>query len=141
MVMVKTHLPSNHLEQMKHQGFLTWVATATHWTGYSQALMTIQKQTLQSSKQAIRVKWHDNILYVSFLSLRCVDSCTEQGYAYAGLQYKTQCICANEEPHGAKQNETMCDYACPGDASAKCGGHWMMNVYQIAPAGNACWVL
>ena len=67
---------------------------------------------------------------------RCVDACTEEGYAYAGLQYRTQCICANEEPHGAKQNESMCDYDCPGDASAKCGGHWKMNVYQIAPPGD-----
>ena len=74
-------------------------------------------------------------------SFRCVDSCIEQGYDYAGLQYKTQCICANEEPHGAKQNESMCDYTCPGDASAKCGGHWMMNVYQIAPAGKICFVM
>ena len=70
-----------------------------------------------------------------------MDSCTEQGYAYAGLQYKTQCICANEEPQGAKQNESMCDYACPGDDHAKCGGHWMMNVYQIAPAGNVWLVM
>ena len=71
-----------------------------------------------------------------------MDSCTEQGYAYAGLQYETQCICANEEPKdGAKQNETMCDYNCPGDATSKCGGHWMMNVYQIAPIGDTCLVL
>ena len=77
----------------------------------------------------------------TFYYFRCVDSCIEQGYDYAGLQYKTQCICANEEPHGAKQNESMCDYTCPGDASAKCGGHWMMNVYQIAPAGKICFVM
>ena len=35
----------------------------------------------------------------------------------------------------------MCDYACPGDDHAKCGGHWMMNVYQIAPAGDIWLVL
>ena len=61
---------------------------------------------------------------------RCVDTCTMSGYSFAGLQYKTQCICANEHPHGARQNESSCDYICPGDASANCGGHWMMSVYQ-----------
>merc|ERR1712066_928559 len=71
--------------------------------------------------------------------IQCVDSCIESGYAYAGLQYSTQCICANESPHGAKQNESSCDYTCPGDDSAKCGGHWMMNVYEIAPSVNCTW--
>jgi len=71
--------------------------------------------------------------------IQCVDSCTEQGYEYAGLQYKTQCICANEAPQGAKQNESVCNYDCPGDATSKCGGHWMMNVYQIAPIVNCTW--
>ena len=68
------------------------------------------------------------------LVCRCVDSCTVSGYNYAGLQYRTQCICANEQPHGTKQNESDCDYVCPGDSSANCGGHWMMSVYQTSNA-------
>ena len=69
---------------------------------------------------------------------RCVDMCLEANYRYAGLQYETQCICANEPPQ-KKQNESMCDYSCPGDPAAKCGGHWMMNVYrtQTEPPGKA----
>merc|ERR1711992_69484 len=49
MLMARTRLPSNHLEQMALQGFNILDATATLWTGSSLALTTTQKQTLQSS--------------------------------------------------------------------------------------------
>ena len=46
------------------------------------------------------------------------------------MQYRTQCICADEYPHGVKQNDSACDFECPGDSSAMCGGNWMMSVYK-----------
>ena len=60
-----------------------------------------------------------------------MESCTNSGYFFAGLQYGSQCICSDDVPHGgAIKNETRCDYRCPGDESATCGGEWMMNLYQ-----------
>jgi len=49
MVMMKNPIRSISLDQMGHQGFLTWDATATHWTGSLQAPMTTLKQIHQFS--------------------------------------------------------------------------------------------
>ena len=60
----------------------------------------------------------------------CVRKCKGYGYAYAGVQYGSQCFCANTPPPtNTIVDKTECNMQCSGDWQEKCGGSWRMNVY------------
>lgn len=63
----------------------------------------------------------------------CVRFCRGQGFAYAGLENKSQCFCASNAPDPARlpPNGTMgqCESACAGNADQICGGYGWVSVY------------
>jgi len=62
----------------------------------------------------------------------CIAACRQDGYAWAGLQYSSECWCTNSQ---AWQNypSTACTMACPaysyGGVLDHCGGSWANDVY------------
>ncbi|OJJ42779.1 hypothetical protein ASPZODRAFT_2119063 [Penicilliopsis zonata CBS 506.65] len=67
----------------------------------------------------------------------CADWCGELGYQYSGVQTSYQCFCGDEIGSSAvKVNESLCDYACPADASATCGGDLVMDLYKVNNAAD-----
>ncbi len=64
----------------------------------------------------------------------CIFMCAHKGYAYAGLQYGSQCFCGNSYGrYGAVNN---CNMRCSGDSSQVCGGFWANSVYRIRGVGG-----
>ena len=53
----------------------------------------------------------------------CVAYCDGKGYAYAGVEYSTECFCGNTLASGsAVAPAADCGNACSGDATEACGG-------------------
>ena len=55
----------------------------------------------------------------------------DEGYAFAGVEYGSECFCGNKPPPEdtfVDQNE--CDWTCPGIRDLICGALWRMNVYE-----------
>ncbi|KAL5005676.1 hypothetical protein ScPMuIL_016834 [Solemya velum] len=59
----------------------------------------------------------------------CTNYCFDQGFAYAGVQYGSQCFCGNEYGTHGPSPESTCNMACPGDPDVKCGSSWKSNIY------------
>merc|ERR1712012_352279 len=79
-----------------------------------------------------RLLKHYKILGSSNTPTSCKGYCKDNGFSYAGVQASSQCFCGNELPgdEHLANDESECNYACTGDASLKCGGHWRMNIYS-----------
>jgi len=61
---------------------------------------------------------------------QCVSICRDQGFAYAGTQYRTYCFCGNAFGRsGAADN---CNMACGGNPAQMCGGSWANSVYRAS---------
>ena len=59
---------------------------------------------------------------------RCIASCRERGFAYAGVQYGESCLCGNS--YGRYGPADNCNYPCSGDAASICGGYNANSVYR-----------
>ncbi|XP_077489930.1 xylosyltransferase oxt isoform X1 [Amblyomma americanum] len=61
----------------------------------------------------------------------CVGLCLRLGFAWAGLQYGTECFCGREQPAA---NLTLpsryCDMVCPANESELCGGYLTMDIFS-----------
>ncbi|KAL1416708.1 hypothetical protein MTO96_027605 [Rhipicephalus appendiculatus] len=61
----------------------------------------------------------------------CVGLCLRLGFAWAGLQYGSECFCGKERPAA---NLTLpsryCDMVCPANDSELCGGYLAMDVFS-----------
>ncbi|KAG9017302.1 hypothetical protein FRB93_007415 [Tulasnella sp. JGI-2019a] len=57
----------------------------------------------------------------------CEQLCT--GYAYAGVEYSTECYCGTSMTNMA--TSSACSSTCGGDSSKICGGSWAINVYHL----------
>lgn len=71
----------------------------------------------------------------------CIDFCAAAGYTYAGLEYKSECYCANalSNKYAPKQGIMgACVAKCAGDAGQTCGGWAAMSIYQQCVAGGEC---
>ncbi|KAH9885182.1 WSC domain-containing protein [Xylariomycetidae sp. FL2044] len=63
----------------------------------------------------------------------CVKMCGDKGFAYAGVEYSTQCFCGagvadDRMPTNGTQGN--CNMPCAGDAKQFCGGAAQVGVYQ-----------
>ncbi|KAK0636800.1 carbohydrate-binding WSC, partial [Bombardia bombarda] len=58
---------------------------------------------------------------------KCLDACSE--YAFAGVEFATQCFCGPSVDGGVKASDSDCNMPCAGDASVTCGGGNRINVY------------
>ncbi len=63
---------------------------------------------------------------------RCLQSCSDAGYAYAGVQYASQCFCGNSHGRYGRLNESSCNMRCSGDSRLVCGGTWANTLYKTA---------
>lgn len=103
-------------------------------------------QTTRTLKNAVKV--------ASNSPLACATECYNRAYKYAGVEYGTECYCANTYT-GTTADPLGCDMKCPGNAAAFCGGSNRLTLYlnadmdpvNIAPYTNsggvwtyqACW--
>lgn len=64
----------------------------------------------------------------------CFLTCTQAGYAYAGLEYGQECWCGDEITEGSNPASAgACGAACPGDGSKTCGGSGAIDVFRAVP--------
>lgn len=71
----------------------------------------------------------------------CVKFCEDKGFAYAGVEFKTQCFCGTGvAPDRMPTNGTTgeCGFQCAGDPKQICGGYGQANVYQKCDSGADC---
>ncbi|WWD16948.1 hypothetical protein CI109_101380 [Kwoniella shandongensis] len=68
---------------------------------------------------------------------KCLDFCDAAGWQYAGIEYGSECYCANSLLNGASLARTsdQCNMPCAGDSATTCGGSNGLQLY-INP-GNA----
>ncbi len=57
----------------------------------------------------------------------CVQICTAQGFAFAGVQYGQSCLCGNS--YGKYGPANNCNMTCTGNSNEVCGGINANNVY------------
>ena len=58
---------------------------------------------------------------------KCASFCS--GYKYMGVEYSSECFCANTIASGAALATSGCSMACSGDATSLCGGPNRLNFY------------
>ena len=59
---------------------------------------------------------------------KCASFCV--GYKYMGVEYSSECYCANTIASGAVLATSGCSMACSGDATSLCGGPNRLNFYS-----------
>lgn len=57
----------------------------------------------------------------------CVQTCYDQGFPFAGVQYGQSCLCGNS--YGNHGTSDRCNMPCTGDPSQVCGGYNSNSVY------------
>ncbi|KAL9580059.1 MAG: hypothetical protein Q9212_004716 [Teloschistes hypoglaucus] len=66
---------------------------------------------------------------------KCAAFCS--GYAYMGVEYMSECYCANTLGAGSiPATDNGCSMACTGDAGELCGGGNRINLYKQGKAAN-----
>lgn len=62
----------------------------------------------------------------------CIGSCYRAGYAYAALEYGSQCFCASGLSNGASLSNTsnQCNMPCAGNRYELCGGPNAVQLYK-----------
>src|SRR5262249_53265626 len=69
----------------------------------------------------------------------CIAGCQKAGFAYAGVQYTSECWCGNS--YGRYGTSTNCTMTCSGDSTQICGGAWANDVEAVngaARVNGAC---
>lgn len=65
---------------------------------------------------------------------KCVAACVAAGYTVAGMEFSSQCFCANALYNGAAAApETECSQNCPGNTAEKCGAGDRLSVFSKGP--------
>jgi len=60
----------------------------------------------------------------------CIGYCSDKGYAYAGLEYSSQCYCGASVDPSTYSGIYRCQMTCAGDESEFCGDAAKMSVYK-----------
>ena len=63
---------------------------------------------------------------------KCKQLCRSKEFLFAGVESGNECHCGNDVPMITAPSRE-CYLQCAGDQTQKCGGHWRVNVYSIAP--------
>jgi len=69
----------------------------------------------------------------------CLSFCNIDGFPFAGLEYGSECWCAQYlSAFAVKLADSQCNFACKGNSSEICGGSLKLSVYQenTNPASN-----
>ena len=65
----------------------------------------------------------------------CALFCSDQGYAFFGLEFSYQCFCGDAlNPKAVPADQSNCNYACCADSSVACGGVYFIGVYEARPS-------
>lgn len=62
---------------------------------------------------------------------KCAAFCI--GYSYMGVEYSTECYCANSISDGAVLTPSGCSMTCGGNSNEYCGGPNRLNLYKTDP--------
>jgi iron transport multicopper oxidase len=66
----------------------------------------------------------------------CQQTCFQNGYTFAGTEYKIECWCGNVAPISSRYNlesAMLCQFPCAGDPTQMCGGNGgYQNIYYNA---------
>jgi hypothetical protein len=62
---------------------------------------------------------------------KCLAHCRQKGFAYAGVQYASQCFCGKSYGKFGKAPDSECDAKCEGNEKETCGGTWRSSVYKL----------
>ena len=63
----------------------------------------------------------------------CTSACQSQGFAYAGVEYRNECFCANAiGGNGISATGSDCNMACKGNLKEWCGGANRLTLYKYA---------
>lgn len=65
----------------------------------------------------------------------CIEFCSINGFAYAGVESEDQCFCGDNAPTQYPIPDSECNWKCKGNQTQTCGGHWAINVYAIPKTG------
>lgn len=69
----------------------------------------------------------------------CLGVCTNQGYAYGGVEYSQECYCGNAILNGgACADQSSCYMPCKGNTAETCGGPNRLNVYYAGSSQSSC---
>lgn len=62
-----------------------------------------------------------------------VESCATfcAGYSYMGVEYSSECYCANRISDGSVLTSTGCSMTCSGNSNEYCGGPSRLNLYTL----------
>ncbi|KAL1297177.1 hypothetical protein AAFC00_004750 [Neodothiora populina] len=69
----------------------------------------------------------------------CVSFCSDKGYAYAGMEYASQCYCGDSVPSDKAPVEHIvgnCFSPCAGNSSEYCGGSNALSLYKKCDGGS-----
>ncbi|KAJ3541508.1 hypothetical protein NMY22_g3862 [Coprinellus aureogranulatus] len=62
---------------------------------------------------------------------RCIATCDEADYKYAGLEFGSECYCDSViQLPGEQVDDADCAMTCSGDATQTCGGPSRLNIYD-----------
>lgn len=61
----------------------------------------------------------------------CLTACADKGYSFAGLEFHSQCFCANFINPQMTPATSGCDTRCTGNSLQTCGGVWRLSLYQL----------
>ncbi|EWG47706.1 hypothetical protein FVEG_07758 [Fusarium verticillioides 7600] len=63
---------------------------------------------------------------------KCKAACADGGFAYAGLEFGSQCWCGSAPQQDLVQSQS-CNIACPGDSTLTCGGSNAIELFATVP--------
>ena len=64
-----------------------------------------------------------------FTPASCIQNCLDLEYAYAAVQDRGQCFCADDYSDYGQVSDSECSSVCNNDELEKCGGKWRNSLY------------
>lgn len=68
----------------------------------------------------------------------CLSLCEDKGFAFAGVEYGSECYCGNTVPSTITYSDGQCTMQCAGDASETCGGFYFMELFELISGSSNC---
>ena len=68
---------------------------------------------------------------------KCAAYCSNGGYSLMGLEYSSECYCANTLGQGAVPTTDGCTMTCSGNKNQLCGGPFRLNYYKAKAASSS----
>ncbi|XP_071849045.1 sialate:O-sulfotransferase 2-like [Apostichopus japonicus] len=68
---------------------------------------------------------------------RCLQHCSLKSYPFAGLEFSSECYCAQAVTASKAREKDACNMTCSGNKDQICGGAPYISVYQISTPGQA----